>query len=154
MKKPFKPILLPGATKPTAAAVKIAKAQTVLAASVAICGWPGCGKTASPKSKYCSRKCSNKNASARSIARKHRAKSAPPPSGERVIPSLIPPPPNLPATLLQPPEPPNFPTQVEENFPVHKEENFPAYKEENFLRTPAEFLAFDEQIFPPAKVSS
>lgn len=35
-----------------------------------MCAWPGCGKIARPRSKYCSRNCSNKNARARHAKRK------------------------------------------------------------------------------------
>ncbi len=34
------------------------------------CSWPGCKKIARPRSKYCSRNCSNKNARSRHAARK------------------------------------------------------------------------------------
>lgn len=35
-----------------------------------MCAWDGCGKVARPRSKYCSRNCSNKNARARHAKRK------------------------------------------------------------------------------------
>ncbi|PIE20086.1 MAG: hypothetical protein CSA66_01555 [Proteobacteria bacterium] len=40
------------------------------AAGVQICAWEGCNSPARPNSKYCSRKCSNKNARKRFRARK------------------------------------------------------------------------------------
>lgn len=42
----------------------------VIAAGENMCQWAGCGKQARPRSKYCSRNCSNKNARARHAARK------------------------------------------------------------------------------------
>ena len=52
--------------KPAAAASKTAPA---LVAGGVICAWPDCQEHARPRSKYCSRNCSNKNARARHKSR-------------------------------------------------------------------------------------
>ncbi len=38
---------------------------TTIQAAATVCAWAGCDQTARPRSKYCSRNCSNKNARAR-----------------------------------------------------------------------------------------
>jgi hypothetical protein len=65
------------AVKNPAAVAKTAKAETPKATAIApkglvdghVCAWDGCNEIARPRSKYCSRNCSNKNARARHKAR-------------------------------------------------------------------------------------
>ena len=56
------------APKPTAASTA-AVIDLTKPADVRICAWEGCNEPARPRSKYCSRNCSNKNARARHKAR-------------------------------------------------------------------------------------
>lgn len=60
------------AEAPSASATPAAPAEPTpaVAEGVQMCQWAGCGKAARPRSKYCSRNCSNKNARARHAARK------------------------------------------------------------------------------------
>ncbi|MCP4804553.1 MAG: hypothetical protein GY913_23040 [Proteobacteria bacterium] len=75
---PAKTQTTPAAEAPRAAETPAAKAESssaegdaaMPASGVQMCMWAGCGKQARPRSKYCSRNCSNKNARARHAARK------------------------------------------------------------------------------------
>ncbi len=55
---------------PAAAADKPEAEPVAPAGDFRPCNWPGCGKPARPRSKYCSRNCSNKNARSRHAQRK------------------------------------------------------------------------------------
>ncbi|MCO4769781.1 MAG: hypothetical protein KDA24_07090 [Deltaproteobacteria bacterium] len=72
-----KPVAKPAPVpKPAAKAVKAAAAPKAAAAAPKVvgvgtgCAWKDCGNTARPRSKYCSRACSNKNARYRHSQRK------------------------------------------------------------------------------------
>lgn len=61
----------PAAVQPVVVSPVVIEPTSEAVPAEEMCAWPGCGKRRRPRSKYCSRACSNKNARARYKARKN-----------------------------------------------------------------------------------